>query len=160
MSETQQQDSPAGAPRWMKILLVASLGLNLLVLGAGIGAALKGGDKWHGVSQRPGNVGAFTRALAEEDRAVLKRRMIREFRTGREGRNAFRAEMTSLLEALRAESVDVQDLRARMARVRGMVDTRLETAQGILVDYWADMSVEARRAYADRLEAEMRRKRR
>jgi len=162
MSMGDMKDTPArtGAPRWMKILLVVSLGLNLLIVGAVAGAVIKGGGKWRGGPGGHGGVGAFTRALSDEDRQVLKRRMVQEFRAERGGREAFREEMGALVTLLRAETFDAGAAAERMARVRGMFDGRIEAAQELLIAYWGEMSAQDRAAYADRLETEMQRRKR
>lgn len=158
MSDMNETPERTGAPRWMKILLVVSLGLNLLVVGAVAGFAIKGGPKWRGGP--PGGVGALHRALSEEDRAVLKRRMIREFRAEQGGREAFRQEMAGLVALLRAETFDAGQAAERMARVRSMFEDRMGAAQGLLVAYWNEMGAEDRKAYADRLEEQLQRRKR
>lgn len=158
MSDETDMTARAGAPRWMKILLVVSLALNLLVVGMVAGFAIKGGPKWH--DGPPGGAGAMHRALSEADRVELKQRMIREFRSEKGGRAAFRQEMDGLVTLLRAETFDAAAAAERMARLRDVFDGRVASAQGLLVDYWGEMSPADRAAYADRLEAEMQRRRR
>ncbi len=158
MGETQNGAGRGGAPRWMTILLVVSLGLNLLVLGAALGLALKGGHGWRGGP--PSGVGALHRALGPEDREVLRARMKDAFRDAPGGRAAFRGEMDALVSLLRAESFDAAAADAHMAQLREMYGARMDRAQGLLVSYWDEMGAEARAAYADRLEAELQRRRR
>ncbi|MFN3209641.1 MAG: periplasmic heavy metal sensor [Roseovarius sp.] len=158
MSDRTDQPGRAGAPRWMKILLVVSLALNLLVLGLMAGFAIKGGPKWRGGP--PGGMGAMHRALAEEDREMLKRRMTEMFRAQPDGREAFRQEMAAIVALLRADRFDAAAASETMARVRGVFDDRIGSAQALLIDHWAQMPAEARAAYADRLEAELKRRKR
>lgn len=158
MSDGTEMTPRTGAPRWMKILLVVSLALNLLVVGVAAGFAIKGGPKWRGGP--PGGAGAMHRALSEADRAELKQRMIRTFRAEKGGRAAFHQEMEGLVALLRAETFDGAAAAERMARLREMFDGRMASAQGLLVEYWGEMSAADRAAYADRLEAEMQRRKR
>lgn len=158
MDDRTEQAPRTGAPRWMRWLLLASLALNLLVVGVVAGFAIKGGPD--GRKGPPGGMGAMHRALSDAERADLKRRMIREFRGRTEEREAVREELAALVELLRAEPFDASAATERMAQVRTVFDGRVASAQALLVGYWSEMSAAGRAAYADRLEQEMQRRRR
>lgn len=158
MDDKTEHTSRTGAPRWMRLLLVASLALNLLVVGVVAGFAIKGGPDGH--SGPPGGMGAMHRALSDAERADLKRRMIREFRDRKEDRAAVRREMAGLVELLRADAFDPAAAADRMARVRALFNGRVTAAQDLLIGYWIEMTPSERAAYADRLEQEMERRRR
>jgi len=161
MSDVGAPQTPprAGAPRWMKVLLVVSLALNLLIIGAVLGAALTGGGKWRG-SHGPGGVGALTTSLSEDDRKVLKRRMARALVGDRDARQGYRAALFELLTQLRAPNYDAEAVAGSMARIRDHAGSRLETGQGLLVERLGEISAAERRAYADRLEEALRRRKR
>lgn len=148
-----------GAPRWMKVLLVVSLALNLLVVGAVVGAAVTGAGKWRGPGG-PGGAGALTHALSEADRKALRRQMVRTFMTERDGRAAYRENMAELLVLLRAPEYDAAAVTERIAHVRTTFEARFQAGQTLLVDRLGDMSADERAAYADRLEAVLQRKKR
>ncbi len=158
MSDETETGPRTGAPRWMRVLLVMSLALNLLVVGAAAGFAIKGGPKMRGGP--PGGMGAMHRALSQEERSELKKQMIRNFRGRTDEREAFRQEMTGLVTLLRAEEFDAAAAADRMTRVRALFDDRVAAAQTLLIAYWGEMSPEDRVAYADRLEQELQRRRR
>lgn len=143
-----------GAPRWMRGLLLASLAVNLLGLGAVVGAALTDGKRWHGVD---GHAGHMVRALNDEDRRALREQMRAARAEGREGREAHRAALRDLLAELRATPFDAAAVEARLAAVRGHFMDRLERGQTLLAQRFAEMSPAERSAYADRLEAALRR---
>lgn len=161
MSETSTHspEPRRGAPRWMKVVLVLSLALNLLVIGAIIGAVTSGAGKWRG-AHGPGAAGALTKALSEEDRRAIKRQMVREFMPQREARQAHRATMATLLEQLRAPEFDAAAVSASMTQIGAHFQTRFDTGQMLLVERLSAMSAAERAAYADRLEAALTRRKR
>ncbi|MGK7652105.1 periplasmic heavy metal sensor [Roseovarius sp. B08] len=158
MDDRTEQAPRTGAPRWMRWLLVASLALNLLVVGVVAGYAIKGGPD--GRKGPPGSMGAMHRALSDAERDDLKSRMIREFRDRKDERTAVRREMDALVVLLRAEPFDTAAATERMAQVRALFGGRVASAQDLLIAYWSEMSLEDRAAYADRLEQELQRRRR
>ncbi len=148
------------SPRWMRVTLVLSLALNLLVVGAILGAALSGGGKWRGGGHSERFAGPLTRAFSEEDQRVLKRRMAVAYMSERDGWGAHRAAMKSLAEALRQTPYDAEATRAEMEGMRALLGQRFDTAQNVLADHIAKMSDADRAILADRLEEELRRRRR
>lgn len=156
-STTAPPPNGAGAPRWMKVLLVVSLALNLLVLGAVFGAAVTGAGKWRGPGG-PGGPGALTHALNEADRKALKRQMMRGLMADRDKGQAYRDAMSELLGLLRAPAYDAEAVARGIGQVRSVFEARFDMGQALLVNRLGDMSAEERAAYADRLEAAVERK--
>ncbi len=137
----------------LRVLLFASLALNLLVVGALVGAGLWGG--WGHGHHGPGldaAGGPMTRALSREDRRAISQRMRQAYRDGRPGRAAHRAAFEALLDDLRAEPFQRAAVEAHMARMRGLLTDRLELGQTLLLDRLEAMSPSERAAFADRLE--------
>lgn len=155
MREPNDTGTPprAGAPRWMQILLVASLAVNLLVLGALAGSALMGGGRWHGSDH---HTGPMARALSDEDRRILRERMRSARSEGQGGHRAHRAALEQLLTQLRATPYDGAAVEAQLRAVRGHFMERMERGQALLATRFAEMSPAERAAYADRLEAALR----
>ena len=156
MLEPNDSGTPSrtSAPRWMRILLVASLSVNLLVLGILAGSALMGGGRWHGPDH---HTGPMARALSDEDRRILRERM----RTARNegqggGHKAHRAALEQLLNQLRATPYDSAAVETQLRAVRGHFMDRMERGQTLLAARFAEMSPAERAAYADRLEAGLR----
>lgn len=151
----QDEKRGARAPRrWMRVALIASLALNLLVLGVIGGALFSSG--WRHMGHMPhisGAAGPMTRALAEEDRHAIAQQMRQAYRDGRPGRTAQHAAFKSLISDLRAEPFDRSAIEAHMAGIRGMISARVELGQRLLLDRLSEMDPAARKAYADRLEA-------
>lgn len=164
MAETNPAPPPPGAPRsprWMRILLVASLGLNLLIVAMVSAAVLSGGGP--GPSREAArDLGrtAFIRALGPGDRRALWRDMRSERGAFRENREQLRARFERLLVALRAEEFDRAALDQIIAEQRAAGEARRSLGERLVVRRLEAMSVEDRRAYADRLEAEVTRRRR
>ncbi len=156
-----EQSVPAkqGCPGWVRGLLVASLALNLLIVGAVIGAVVSGGGPGHGRDVARETRGTpFVRALSPDDRRKVVRGMVAERRSLREGRDDLRDGFEGLLQALRADSFDEDAIRGSLERQRQAMRKGNEVGEKVLVARLAEMTAEERRAYADRLEAQIRRR--
>lgn len=143
-------------PKWQKIVLVASLALNLLVVGIVAGAALKGGGS--GGQQRFDlTVGPLTRAMEGNHREAVRDALRESGAFARNGRTAMRADMAAMLATLRAVEFDQAAFRDALMRQRA----RLQSGQNAVLDAVAsqieDMSFEERAAFANRLEEQGRR---
>ena len=151
-------DAPPASPRWMRILLVVSLALNLLIAGAVVGMVLRGGPSPVGV--RDVGIGPFAAALSPEDRAALRRDFIARTTESGTSRRDRREAMRALLAALRAEPFDPGALRAVLSRVSDRMSGRLDLGLSLIEGRIATMADADRQAFADRLERELRRGRR
>jgi len=137
--------------RLIRILLVASLALNLLVVGLAAGWALR-----HAGGAHPSRLdmagGPLTRALSTEDRHRIGQQMRAAWREADDGRGDLRDSYDALLADLRAVPFDPARVSARMRQHRERFAVRFEMGQEVLVTHLATMSPADRRAYADRLE--------
>lgn len=151
MAETQKTPR-----RWGRILLVASLALNLAVIGIVAGAVFMGGKK--GGHQRFDlTVGPLTRAMEPEQRDAVREALRESGAFERGERSAIRVDVAVLTATLRADVFDETAFREALNRQRA----RLQTAQDAMLDAVAasvtDMTPKDRAAFADRLEEQMRR---
>lgn len=150
MSDATQKRS---APRWMRLALVLSLALNLLVVGAVVGAVSsgkKGGPRMSDVS-----FGPYTSALDREDRRAL-RRAIRET-IGRSNRAAARENFQTFVTVLRTEPLDITEM-TRVFEAQGdLAQARQAAGKAALLEHISKMSPVDRAAFADRLEEVLRR---
>ena len=141
---------------WLRILLVASLMLNLLFIGLMIGAAWRFGGP--GAAHRPPP--SFGAALFRE----LPRSERKAFRTDMNARPIARMagrreEATRLAEALRAtpfDAVAVLQVLSDQAEQRALWQSTVQAAWIIQVE---SMDASERAAYADRLQNAISRKR-
>ncbi len=140
-------------PRWMRWLLVASLALNLAVLGVMGGAALRfrGGGP-HVMAVRDLTFGPFTEALSPPDRETLRREFMGEPGAFQAERHEARSDLEQILTALRAEPFDPGRIRSGLDRQKARLETRMDLGQGLLADLIARMPVEERLKFADRLQ--------
>ena len=143
-------------PRWMQILLVVSLALNVLIVGA-IGGAVLSKEKWHHHGPHAkGGGGPLTRALSPEDRRSIGRQMHAALRDLGETREERRVEFQGLLSDLRSEPFDAEPVRQRMDRLHSGFAEKFQLGQQLLLERLEVMTPEARAAYADRLEEVLR----
>lgn len=139
--------------RWVPVLLVVSLGLNLLVAGVIIGTALR----FHGVRDDvpPGFGPALYRALPDPERKALRRDLADKHRRGAEKRSRDFKALGKALRAIPFDRDEVQNLLEEQARANDEI-------QAALQEQWlarvSAMSDEERKAYADRLEDVLKRR--
>lgn len=146
-------------PLWIRLLLIASLAINLAVAGMVIGAISSGGGPGQARDAvREARSTPFIRALDPEDRRGLARDMIRQRDDYRESRDALRARFDALLAALRAEELDQAELQNLLEEQRKALQARNAIGEKVIVERVAQMTLDERRAYADRLEAEVKRR--
>lgn len=152
------QDNPTRRrQRLLKAVLVLSLALNLLVLGAIGGALWRFGG--HGHAGKDGGAGARTyaapylQALPREQRRELHRKMRAERpRQSAEERQAAYAQM---LAALRAEPFDRAAAEAVLEAQGRAAQEGLKNAHALWLTQVSQMDAAARRAYADALAARL-----
>lgn len=161
MAEAGNDPTPPPPPpprslRGLRIALAVSVALNLLVAGVVAGAILReGGPRDRMV--RDLDLGPFTEALSQADRAAIRRDFLARMPEMREARRAMRADFEALLALLRAEPFEADSLRQVMAGHRARMQERLDLGQDLLLQRLEAMPPEARRAFADRLEDRLRR---
>ncbi len=147
---------PNGNSRWMRVLFVASLSLNLLVLGAFLGALFVGGGRHgHHAPDLDRAGGPLTRALGPEDRRAIGRQMRRAYQDGRPGRAQQKVAFDALITALQQEPFDRAEVESRMQDLRGFGQKRLALGQNLLLDRLEQMQSGDRAAYAQRLAAQL-----
>jgi uncharacterized membrane protein len=150
----------AGQGGWIKVLLFTSLALNLAVAGLALGAWLRH-DRM--ADQRPMRVdqigGVYTGALSREDRRAIWRQMRETRADGVPGRAEMRAAYEAVVLALRAEPFDPGQVRAIVGQQFAAGIARQELGQSLLLARIEAMSPAERVAFADRLEAELARRR-
>lgn len=154
--------SPAPAPtaRWVKLALVASLGLNLLILGIVGGAWLSpDGPRGDRIDRAGRDMGAtpFIRALEPGDRRALFQAFRREEEPLRQNREELRLRFEALLAALRADPFDPWAVESLLQLQRSAATERQMIGERLLVEQLTTMTPEARDAFADRLEQSLRR---
>ena len=146
-------DNPKPKRRWMPILLVVSLAVNLLIVGVAVGTVLrvKGSDH---AKAPPGFGSALYRALPKEDRKALRGDLSKQHRKG----SKLRAEDFAMLSAaLRADPFDPESVRAILANQSASLVSLQMSLQNEWLTRVSAMSEEERMDYAARLDEVVRR---
>ena len=156
--DTTRTPEPPRPRRWPKLLLAASLTLNVLVLSVIAGAHVREGRDMRNspppdrAMLREGGFMPFFDALPREARKT----MADALREAGHGKGPDRAELTAdfraLTAALRAEPFDPAALTGVLAAQNARVQARIESGRAILVDQIAAMNAKQRAAFADALE--------
>ena len=122
----QTVPAPRRPRRWERILLVVSLGLNLLVAGVVIGGVATHDRRPPKHSVGAVSIGPLTYAFDKADREAL-RRAVQEQSTGIEDmRRALDADIARLATALRATPWDAEAAGSVLAGMRGRFEARGE----------------------------------
>ncbi len=141
-------------PTWVKVVLALSLALNLAIAGLAAGAWMKGGSKG---MPRDLSFGPFSEALSGDDRRALRNALRDRGTDFRASREAAFVEFSTLLRALRTQPLDQQTLREALAAIEKRNADRLDLGRSLIETRLIEMSDADRLAFADRLEAGLKR---
>ncbi|WP_323042811.1 periplasmic heavy metal sensor [Gemmobacter sp.] len=141
--------------RRLRWLLVASLTLNLLVVGvvAGVGLRFAGGDM---PPPRSIGFGPWSGGLDRSDHKALREAFGATGRDFRADWQLEREDRAALLAALRADPFDPAALDSVTARMNARATERMDLGQRLIRDHILAMTPDQRRAFADRLEMSRR----
>lgn len=154
---TAQEPGRPGAGPWTRAILIASLVLNLVLLGAIAGAGISHRAMPDRRPTAEGGLGLLYDALPRDEQRSLRRAALGGMRDrGTPMRDEMVADTRALLAALREEPFDRGAAEAALSRQRARAASFLETGSAAMLDRIAAMPEAARRAYADRLEARIR----
>ncbi len=154
-----QPPTPPTRWPWAKIVLVMSLGLNLLFLGLIGGAVLRDGPQGRHATVRDLNFGSLTEALSKDDRETLRRAFQRGAPDLRAQRSEAERDLADLLTVLRAPDFQREKVEALFVRNHERTARRQELGQDLALDLLVAMTPDVRNAFADRLETAMKRSR-
>jgi uncharacterized membrane protein len=140
----------------LRIVLILSLGLNLLIVGLVIGFLTIGKGERRVPPPRDA-AAPYTRSLEPDQQRALLRTMRGEYEGKRFRPGDLVKEYRQAVSLLRADPFDASSFEALLVEQAGRAQERLSTGQRALARHVADMSSDDRRAYADRLEAELNR---
>lgn len=139
--------------RGVRILLFASLAINLLVVGLVVGAMAshRYEDRRHPPRlERAG--GPLTAALSRQDRRAVGRELREAYREKRPSRESIKAEFGAVITALQSDPYDPASVRAAVAQQMQRITRRADVGMDILLKRFDQMSVAERAAYAERLQ--------
>ena len=147
---------PGRTPLWLRLVLVASLALNLLVVGVVGGAVVSRGGPGEHTRGAGGN--PFIAALPRDERRAVFGEMRRESGPGRRSHAELRARFDALLAEIRAEEFDAGAVAALLEEQRSAGSARQEAGERVLIARLTQMTQAERMAYADRLEDTLKRR--
>lgn len=154
---TQTEEKKQRKP--LRGLLVASLALNLLVVGVVGGAIIAHGGPGDGdgprISDRYGT--PYIQALSRQDRRAVGKEIRRAYLTGGYSLKGDKALYQETVTVLRAETFDAEALNTALRDIDVSAEGRRDLARQKLVARIEAMSEAERAEYADRLEEVLRR---
>lgn len=152
-------NQPKQGKPWTRILLVVSLGINLLIAGAVVGAYVTGGGERRAGNDGPRDnwAGPYGRALSKEDRAEMRKSFEGRRSWFRDTRRQMRGFGTEMAAAVRAEPFDPSVVKDILDRQRAVQSSVHGEGQALLIERLTDMSPDQRAAFAEKLEKGLRR---
>ncbi len=157
MTEQDSALNPKKKRGWMKILLFASLAVNLLVIGVVAGALLAGPHDRDRTVLRGLGYAPFIRALPDKDRSALREALERDADSFSDNRAEIRARFEALLTALRVNPFEVSEVERLFAEQRDRILERQRLGQSALLERIVAMSPRERADYADALDRKLKR---
>lgn len=168
MSDDGKPVMPGTAPQpgggmggWTRAILIGSLLLNLVLIGAIAGAGFSHREARDIRDRRLGGdtgVALLFEALPPDERRALRRAVMSDLREGGAIRQEVVADTRAMLAAIRSEPFDRSALEPVLERQRQRVTRLFEVGWGQMIDALERMSPAERAAYADALEQAIRRR--
>jgi len=138
-------------PRWVKLLLIASLALNVAIGGAILGAALRGTPPSGAAGSPPDGISIIARAMPPAYQSQL-RQYLRDTRTVLQpDRRVLLGLGRRLVLALEAEPFEPETIRAIFADQRNMLDNIQKAGHEALLKQIVKMTPAERTAFARKL---------
>ena len=148
------EKKPNKPVRWVRVALFVSLAQNLVVVGVIAGMVVKGPPLPR--SDRSDPALPYTRAFDEDQRRGLRQALRQTTRRdGRAMRAAYLADYQRALALLRSAPFDPAALEVVLQQQGNRAQDVRARGQDVLMAFLTDMSIDDRRAYADRLELEL-----
>ncbi len=140
--------------RWKEVVLVISLGLNILIIGLIAGAFLREGKPAGFRADR--NIAAlglrpYYRALDKKDRVELRKSARAQQGGFRNGANAMRAALFALADSLEAEPLDLDAVKAELTLQADAIAGNISFGHKLLLEQIAGMTREERKHMANKL---------
>ena len=137
------------ASRNLKLLLAASLALNVGIAGVVGGAMLRDGPPGGG---KDFGMGPLSDALSKEDRKALRKSFVDHHPDMKGARREMQAEFVAVVAALRADPFEPGVLDQALEAIAVRNQTMLDSGRFLVAERLKAMSAPDRAAFADRLE--------
>ncbi len=158
MTDALPPDAPQTQPTMrlsLRIVLIASLTLNLAVVGLIGGALMSGRDQPGRLGGFDVNLGPFARALSPEDRRAIGMELRNRPDFGPSARVSRRAALDGFLTALEADPFDPDSVRAMFDVQRDRALRGMGAGQEVLLARIVRMTTAKRAEFAARLRTEL-----
>lgn len=154
MSEADQAKTKRFS--WTRVLLILSLCLNMLVIGA-MAAFFSSNPGAREIGRRPPPDGPFLyiRAFSKEDRRALGRDFLRNSKKAPKDRQQWLTDYQDAIDVIQQEPFDPVALSAVLNRQQDRSKSLRERGRDTMVDYLSNKTPEERAAYAERLAEEL-----
>ena len=141
--------------KWIQLLLVASLGLNLAIASFAIGVSIKGPPE-RKAPQNQDAIAFLSFALPTEHRREIRRELVSRQDDLRPNREALRGLRAEMINALEQDPFDIEKVEILLERQRTHFLSLGELAHDALIRRIAALTVEERKDYVNSLRREGR----
>ena len=157
------QDKPprSKSRKWIGPLLIVSLGLNMLVIGAAAGLYVKWprghfalGNQFFGAA----GLGVISGALGDGHKKLIRDELKERGQSVRQLRQEAGASAAVLVSILRADPFEPAGLEAHFQEQRNHALQMLEEGHGLIVPRILSMTPDERHEFADRIERRLERR--
>lgn len=152
MDDNQTAKSPMR--RWIKYLLVASLGFNILIIGLVGGSVLRGGPPDRIMRDREISMlglRVYFSALESDQQSELREKIAESRRDHKDGKVVFAAHLKSMADALSAEPFDLGEVETVLTTQAGLVRGNISSGHRLLLDHIDGLTKAERAAMAKSL---------
>jgi uncharacterized membrane protein len=144
----------------MRLVLIASLAVNLAVVGVVAGAALRGGDhkgqsgemRARAMQSRDVGFGPYVAAFEGPQRRTLGRAFVSKAGRQDKAQNTVQAQFEDILALLKTDTFDADAFEAAMRAQLSSLAEMQSIGVDVIVNQVAKMTPEARAVYAKRLD--------
>ncbi|MEM7060166.1 MAG: periplasmic heavy metal sensor [Pseudomonadota bacterium] len=150
MTDQTTNTQGGGTPAWMKMALVASLVVNVAVIGLFIGASMKSDGKREGGANR--QIAWIIELVPEERRDFTEAKFEAKRDDMRKARAARAKHMEEIVTAIRAEPFSPETLEYAMRMRRAAGEDRRTIVHSTLTEILVEFNPEERTEFANRLE--------
>lgn len=163
MSDPDANMSPKETPKrhWSRVVLVASLAANLIVVGLVAGAIVRGGDgdqRVRPMASRDFGFGPYIGAFDDKSRRDVGRAFMREAGGPKQLRSDLEAHFDAVIASLNASPFDVDAFSGLLDQRQDAMTASQRTGGRLVVEHVAAMSDAERAIYAERLQEVLRRR--
>ncbi|OCX64555.1 hypothetical protein BFP70_11000 [Thioclava sp. SK-1] len=151
MASGSQPGDVVAVPRGVRWALIASVTVNILVLGVIVGGILGHGAGGKARPMPEMSFGPFDRGLRPEDKAAIRKAAMEKGVDLRGIDDESRQNFDTILTAIAAEPFDMVTLQDALRQHRAEISRRIELGENLMVDHLKTLSPQQRQNFVNQV---------